>query len=90
MTHKYIVRTTALSAALGLALFGTASFAQSTTGNLFGQAPIASGETVLIEGSAGISREVPVDAKGRYSAGQLPLGTYTVSLRQDGATVDTR
>jgi len=90
MTKKYIVRTTALSAALGLALFGTASFAQSTTGSLFGQAPAANGETVLIESSSGITREVPVDAKGRYSAGQLPLGTYTVSLRQGGATVDTR
>lgn len=64
--------------------------AQSSTGSIFGSAPIAAGETVLVQNEAGFSREVPVDAKGRYATAPLPLGTYTVSLKRDGTTLDSR
>jgi outer membrane receptor for ferrienterochelin and colicin len=80
---------TALAMALVMAA-APAAFAQSTTGGLFGQAPVASGQTVVVTSDTGLSREVGVDERGRYSVGQLPLGTYTVSLKADGKTVDTR
>ncbi|APG05475.1 Oar protein [Luteibacter rhizovicinus DSM 16549] len=79
----------ALAAALALAL-SSGALAQSTTGSLFGQAPAAAGETVTVTSDTGLSRDVPVDERGRYSAGQLPLGTYTVSLKVGGKVVDTR
>ncbi|MET0935005.1 MAG: TonB-dependent receptor [Luteibacter sp.] len=79
----------ALTVALTLAI-SSGALAQSTTGSLFGQAPAAAGETVVVTSDTGLSREVPVDDRGRYSAGQLPLGNYTVSLRVGGKTVDTR
>ncbi|MEP7185373.1 MAG: TonB-dependent receptor plug domain-containing protein [Rhodanobacter sp.] len=64
--------------------------AQSTTGTLVGQVASHAGDTVLIRSTSGISRTVPVDARGRYVASQLPLGAYTVSLQQNGKTVDSR
>jgi len=85
------VRPTALAFALALGLGAVApAFAQSTTGTIFGQVPVANGETVLVSGTTGFSREVPVDAQGRYRASNLPLGSYNVSLKRDGAVVDSR
>lgn len=82
-------RRTALVLALGMGLSGVA-MAQSTTGSIFGQAPATSGETVVVSGSTGVTREVPVDNAGRYRVSNLPLGTYTVSLKKDGVVVDSR
>jgi outer membrane receptor for ferrienterochelin and colicin len=91
------VRKHTLVRALGQALAFTAGmgavgmvWAQSTTGTLTGQIAGNAGNTVLIQSSNGLSRQVPVDARGRYVASQLPLGSYTVSLQHDGKTVDSR
>ena len=54
-----------LSLALALAVGSTGAMAQSTTGSIFGQAPVAAGESVQVKGSTGISRDVQVDANGR-------------------------
>lgn len=83
------LQRTALVLALGMGFAGLA-FAQSTTGSIFGQAPAASGETVTVNGSTGVTREVEVDSSGRYRVTNLPLGTYTVTLKKDGAVVDSR
>ncbi|GLQ94951.1 Oar protein [Dyella acidisoli] len=80
----------AFAIAASLMLASTISFAQSTTGSIFGQVPVTGGETVQIKSSTGISRTVPVDSRGRYVAPELPLGVYTVSLLHDGAVVDSR
>jgi outer membrane receptor for ferrienterochelin and colicin len=80
----------AITLALAAALSSTAVHAQSTTGSIFGQVPLATGESILIQGSNGVVREVPVDSRGRYSVVSLPLASYTVSLRQNGKTLDTR
>ena len=96
MQHQIIrrrggLRPSALALALALGVGVTApAFAQSTTGDIFGQVPAAAGETVSVTGSTGFTREVPVDAQGRYRIGNLPLGSYTVSLKRDGAVVDSR
>ena len=81
-------RPTALALAMGLSFSG-AALAQSTVGSIFGQAPAASGETVVVSNSSGFSREVPVDSAGRYRVDHLPVGTYTVTLKQNGAVVST-
>ena len=78
-----------LALTIGLCLTG-AALAQATTGSIFGQVDASQGDSVLIKSSTGLSREVAVDQKGRYSAGQLPLGTYTVTLQRQGHAVDTR
>ncbi len=86
-----LLRRTALTMAVAAAFGMTGQvLAQSTTGTIFGTAPVAAGETVLIQNANGLNREVPVDSSGRYAAGALPLGTYTVTLRQNGKTVDQR
>jgi len=89
MISRHTLRRTILCAAVAACLSGTV-YAQSTTGRITGQAPSTAGETVLIEGSNGLTREVPVDARGRYTTESLPLATYTVSLKSGGAIVDTR
>ena len=88
--HVSIRRTAlALAIAAGCALAGQV-YAQASTGAIFGTAPAAPGETVLIQSDSGVTREVPVDASGRYSAASLPLGSYKVSLKKDGAVVESR
>jgi hypothetical protein len=79
-----------LSLALALAVGSAGALAQSTSGSIFGQAPVAAGESVQVQSSTGIRRDVPVDANGRYAIGSLPLGSYTVSLMKNGAVVDSR
>src|SRR5688572_29583544 len=71
-----------------LSVLAAGVHAQSTTGALRGEAP--PGTTIAIESDAGFSREVPVDERGRYLLPQLPLGTYTVTLKRDGQVVDAR
>lgn len=79
-----------LALALTLALASSSAWAQSTTGNISGSVANGAGKTVLIENNSGFSREVAVDERGRYTLGNLPLGTYKVTVKQDGAAVETR
>jgi len=84
-------RRNALVIALAVGLAGVAGVAsaQSTTGTIFGQA--APGDTVTVTSSAtGLSRDVQVDSSGRYSVANLPVGTYSVTLKKDGTAVSTR
>lgn len=75
--------------ALALGLVASHAAAQSTTGAISGQAPQGS-TSVLVRSDSGLSREVPVDARGRYQIPQLPLGTYSVTARRDGTELQTR
>src|SRR3569623_1834373 len=85
--RPYRARHTALALALSMGLSGVA-LAQATTGSSFGDAP--AGSTVLIQNSTGFSREIAIDASGHYNASSLPVGTYTVTLQNNGQTVDSR
>ena len=78
--------------ALGLALAAVigGAHAQSTTGGIVGSVAEGAGRTVHVSNDSGFSREVPVDARGRYSIGNLPLGTYTVTVKQNGSVVESR
>jgi outer membrane receptor for ferrienterochelin and colicin len=91
MKKQFLSRRSALALAVCTCLGGVSSvYAQSTTGALNGSVPVGGNETVVVESGTGFRREFPVDARGRYNATQLPLGTYTVTLMRDGAAVDTR
>ncbi|GAB2588175.1 TonB-dependent receptor [Dyella jejuensis] len=84
------MRHTALAVAVAIGFgFSGYVFAQSTTGTISGQAPVASGETVQIVGGSGFNRTVPVDNSGHYNI-TLPVGTYDVNLMQNGQIVQTR
>ncbi|WP_291190866.1 TonB-dependent receptor [Frateuria sp.] len=74
---------------MGLGVTGLA-YGQATTGSIFGSAPVAAGETVMVQAANGSTREVAVGADGRYSISSLPVGRYTVSLRKDGQTLATQ
>ena len=74
------------SIALG---FAGAAWAQATNGTIYGAAPMAANETIQITGGAGFNRTITVGASGKYSI-TLPVGTYTVSLLQDGKIVQSR
>src|SRR5690348_15730521 len=91
-THRNnIFKRKALAIAIGSAALGFAgaAWAQATNGTIYGTAPVASGETIQITGGAGFNRTISVGPSGRYSI-TLPVGTYTVSLLQDGKVVQTR
>lgn len=74
---------------LVLAVAAGGAHAQSTTGSISGTVPSGAG-TVLIENNSGFRREVSVDASGRYSLGNLPLGTYRVTARSGDSLIGTR
>src|ERR1700754_2325925 len=91
MNNQFLFRRSALALAVCTCLGGVSGvYAQSTTGAINGTVPVAGNETVLIENTNGFRREVQVDARGKSAANQLPLGTYSVSLQRDGATIDSR
>jgi len=77
--------------ALALAVSAGAAFAQSSSGSIFGQAEAGSGKVVVLQNlGTGLTREVPVDSSGRYRAASMPVGTYRVTLKQDGQTLQSR
>jgi outer membrane receptor for ferrienterochelin and colicin len=91
MKNHFLARRTALALAVCTCLGGVSSvYAQSTTGSINGSVPTGGNQTVVVESANGFRREVAVDARGKYAANQLPLGTYTVTLQRDGAAVDSR
>jgi outer membrane receptor for ferrienterochelin and colicin len=84
-----VLRRSSLALALAVSLGGTgAALAQSTVGSIFGSA--TPGQTVTATGTTGVTRTVTVDQSGRYTIGSLPVGTYSVSLMNNGATVSSR
>ncbi|HWX67843.1 MAG TPA: carboxypeptidase-like regulatory domain-containing protein [Rhodanobacter sp.] len=85
---RRIARGLALAGVMGafaVAGISTAS-AQATAGTVFGKAP--AGYSVAVRSdTTGAGRTVTVDPTGRYSASQLPPGTYTVTLKQSDQDV---
>lgn len=82
-------RRSALAVALAVSLgFTGFAYGQATSGAIFGTAP--AGESVVVNSSSGVNRTVIADANGHYSASNLPVGTYTVTLSKGGATVTSR
>jgi hypothetical protein len=75
------------SLALGVAVSGSA-LAQSTSAGIFGHGP-AGAEVVSIN-ATGAQRHATINDKGRYAITPIAMGTYTVTLQSNGATVDTR
>ena len=76
---------TAVLGVCGLAGSG-AAWAQSTVGMVFGKAP--AGDTVsAVSTSTGVQREVHVASNGRYALRALPVGTYTITLQENGKPV---
>ena len=89
-SHAVCFRLNSLSLALLLGLgYAGLAHGQETSGSIVGSAPDIPGETVMVTGSSGIVREVPV-TRGRFNITSLPIGVYTVSLRVNGETIDTR
>lgn len=60
--------------------------AQSTTGKVFGKAPVGYAVSAH-SNTTGTRREAKVDSHGRYSLRELPVGTYTVTLKEDDHAV---
>jgi outer membrane receptor for ferrienterochelin and colicin len=79
-----------VAAGIALSFLAGSAVAQSTSGSIFGQVPVAEGETVVVTGSSGVTRSVPVDASGRYNIGNLQVGSYGVALQRDGVVVASR
>src|SRR5690348_5196755 len=86
-----LFRRKALAIAIGSAALGitAAAWGQAVNGTIYGTVPVAPGETIQIVGGAGFNRTITVGPSGKYSI-TLPVGTYTVSLLQDGKVVQSR
>jgi hypothetical protein len=87
LSHRIVrgLASASIVGAFAVAAVSTAS-AQDTAGAVFGKAPV--GYSVAVRSDAtGAGRTVKVDATGRYSARELPRGTYTVTLKQSEQAV---
>ncbi|WP_162253085.1 TonB-dependent receptor [Rhodanobacter sp. Soil772] len=63
----------------------------NASGVIFGNAGDVPGATVHLQNvNTGQSRDITVEANGRYRATSLPVGTYTVTLKRDGQVVGSR
>jgi hypothetical protein len=80
--HRNIaLKSALLAAAIGFA--GLAS-AQATDGTISGEA--VEGQTIVLRGDMGITREIKIDKTGKFSVRHLPVGTYEVlRLSADGS-----
>jgi len=91
-SRNRIFQRKALALAIGgsVALaFAGGAFAQAVNGTIRGMVPVAPNETIQITGGAGFNRTISVGPSGEYAV-ILPVGTYTVSLLQNGQVVQTR
>ena len=80
-----------LALAIGLGLGAShAVLAQSTSGTIYGDIAAGRGDSILIQSSTGISRVVRPNAHGHYTASQLPIGSYVVTLQSADHAVETR
>ncbi|HET6552143.1 MAG TPA: TonB-dependent receptor plug domain-containing protein [Dyella sp.] len=88
---QHVLKCKALPLAISSIVLGFAgnAWGQATSGTIYGTVPAVAGESVQITGGSGFNRTVDVGTSGKYSV-TLPVGTYTVSLLQDGKVVDTR
>ncbi|HEY3521084.1 MAG TPA: TonB-dependent receptor plug domain-containing protein, partial [Rhodanobacteraceae bacterium] len=87
-----LVRRKALALAIGSSIalaYGNGAFAQAVSGTIYGRVPVAANESIQITGGAGFNRTIPVGPSGQYSI-TLPVGTYTVSLVQNGQVVQSQ
>ena len=88
-SSRYL-RRTALALALGLSLTSGVVMAQSrSAGSIFGNAEAGS-QVQITSKDTGLTRTITVDANGRYSASELPIGSYTVTLLKGGQSADSR
>jgi L-ascorbate metabolism protein UlaG (beta-lactamase superfamily) len=73
-----------LAIAMGVASLGCAGLAaaQSTDGNIIGTA--VEGETIVLRGDMGVTREIHIEKTGKFSVRHLPVGTYDV-IRTDAS-----
>ena len=84
-------RRTALALALGLGLVGGAWAQSNSSGVIFGRVAGEPGSVIQIQNlDTGLSREIGVDADGRYRAASLPVGRYKVTLRHNGQALESR
>ncbi|HZV39260.1 MAG TPA: TonB-dependent receptor [Pseudoxanthomonas sp.] len=91
MKSGHSLRQKYLIAAIGSLLAAGTVHGQSTVGSIYGQVPAGEGQSIVIHNTAtGATREIAVGSNGRYTAGQLPVGTYTVTLQRDGKAVQTQ
>jgi hypothetical protein len=71
-----------------LAMAASVAGAQGTAGSIFGHGP--AGGSVTATSGTGAQRHATINGRGRYTLSPLPMGTYTVTLENKGATVDSR
>ncbi|MEO8748121.1 MAG: TonB-dependent receptor [Rhodanobacter sp.] len=69
--------------------FAGSAWSQATNGTIQGTVPVAANETIRITGGSGFDRTINVGSSGKYAI-NLPVGTYDVTLLQDGKVVQTQ
>jgi len=87
-----VIRRSALCSALALCFASGAVLAQSNaSGVVFGRVAQPEGAVVhLTNLDTGLTRDIAVEADGRYRASSLPVGRYKVSVERGGQVAETR
>ena len=81
-----ILKTLLASALLDIALPASV-YAQSSSGNIAGDAVV--GDTITITGTdTGFRRELKIEKDGKYQVRRVPTGEYTVIRAHKDGTID--
>jgi RNase adaptor protein for sRNA GlmZ degradation len=84
--HRIPIRIAAALAVL--ATLGATAHAQSTAGNIAGEAK--AGDVIIVRGeSNGFKREIKVDADGPYKVRRVPIGKYDIVLTSRDGKIET-
>ena len=75
----------ALAACMTAGMLSSAAWAQSSSGNIVGEAN--QGDTIVVTGvDTGFKRELKIDKDGKYQIRRVPTGDYQViRVRSDGS-----
>ena len=83
------IHRSSLASAIVACLCSQGVLAQSTVGDIYGNATPE--QTIRVENlDSGATRDVPVGKDGRYRASSLPIGHYRINLLSQGQTVGSQ
>lgn len=90
MIKTKTIRRASLCVALGLCLASTANAQSNASGSIYGVGGEPGATVTIRNADTGLTREIRVDANGRYNASALPVGKYQVELKREGQVIASK
>ena len=90
VSHLKSTRVSAVAAAVALAISAGAMAQSNVGGSIFGNTGNTGATVVITNTETGAVRSATVGADGRFQVPSVPVGKYSVEVKKDGRTVESR